>query len=403
MAAAALGLAVAAASCWSVATLDPRFLDPLTGRDVWFEADIPRVADDIVHRFAAHSRATVHPLFSLFACGLAYPLRALGCPPPCAIAIVAGASAAFWTACFFAMLRLLDIGRVHALLFTAIAATSAAGLFWLTVPETYASGSATILLALAVAALAERRPIRDTWLVLASASSLSITVTNWVAGWAAAFALRPWRRALQITANAFALVVVLWSVQRVFVPRADFFIGYSNEQRYLLRPEAGGPLRILETLTMHAVVMPPVAIVEKPLRGRVMSVQRDGAFSGGRVHVVALALWLTLLTAGAWRAARAERAHPAVRVLAAVIGAEYVLHLLYGTETFLYALNVAPLLVAVAAFAVTARARRLATALAVAMLVLASANNVREWKRARAFYGYTDRSNATQAREVHYR
>jgi len=258
-------------------------------------------------------------------------------------------------------------------------------MFWLTVPETYACAAATMLIALGTAAWAERQAMDERWFVAASALTLSITVTNWMAGIASAWAGRPWRRAVQVTMNGFALVVLGWAVQRAVVPHADFFIGYSNEDRYLFRPEAGGATRILPALFISAVVMPPVGVVEKAGRGPTLSIQRSGWAHRGAWSVAAVLLWVTLLALGAWGWTRRMRQSRAAVAVGIVLAGQLALHLLYGTETFLYALNFASLLVVVAAFATT-RAPRLAYVLGAALVACNLVNNGQQWLSARAFF-----------------
>jgi hypothetical protein len=325
-------------------------------------------------------------LFSLFAVTMSYGLRAFGFSPPHSGAIVAGAVAACWTVLLYLILSFIHTSRWLAVLFTAIGISSAAALFWLTVPETYAAGSATILLAVLVAAVAERRPIRDRWFVVTSASTLAVTVTNWTAGILTTCWLRSWRDALQITTNAFALVVALWVVQRAIIPRGDFFIGYSNEQRYLLREEAGTIGQKIRVLALHSMVMPRIATIVKPQRGPVMSVQ--GATPGGPTVVgrVALASWVGLLLAGVRGWLQAARTSSTARVLGATIAVQIVLHLLYGTETFLYTLNIAPLLVILTSYSLGTRIRSTAVMLAIILVVCTGINNLEQWKQARRFF-----------------
>jgi len=250
------GALAAIAAYLAVVTLDPRFTGPAYGNDVWFEGDLPRIADEMTHRWAAHSRAPVHPLFSLFACAGVYAMRSLHMSPPYAIAALIALGSACWTILLFLVVRAITPSRGEAVLFTAVGATTAAALFWMTVPETYVFGSATMLAALWMLVLAERRTIPESWFVVVSAGTLAVTVTNWVAGLVVTAARWPRCRALQISVNAFVLAVALWSVQRAIIPRADFFVGYSNEQRYLGRAETRGPARILTVLFAHAIVPP---------------------------------------------------------------------------------------------------------------------------------------------------
>jgi hypothetical protein len=385
-----LAAATALASYLSVVTLDARFFDTSTGNDVWFEGDLARVAEEMASRWSAHSRATVHPVWSLFACSGVYLFRAIGVPPVHSVAIVAALIAACWTTLMYAVLRAVRHPPTDAVLFTSIALVSAAGLFWLTVPETFAAGSATMLLALLVAGLAERRPVHEGWFVVTSALTLGVTVTNWMAGILATGSRYPLRRTVQITLNAFVLVVALWSLQRMFIPRADFFIGYSNEQRYLLRPETGGVGNILAVLAIQSIVMPEIDIVEKPRRGPIMSVQRASIGRSSVVWRAAAVMWLLLLACGIRGAVDAWSSSPLVRTVCLLIAAQFVLHLLYGTETFLYALHVVPLLVVLASLSAKTALRSGAVAAAVALLVLAGVNNARQWHEARAFYLHHD-------------
>jgi hypothetical protein len=64
---------------------------------------------------------------------------------------------------------------------------------------------------------------RWTWL-LASAASLRITVTNWMAGLAAAWRGLGWRRTIGVSVGALAMVTVLWGVQRLYFPTIQFFV-----------------------------------------------------------------------------------------------------------------------------------------------------------------------------------
>jgi hypothetical protein len=375
--------------------LDPRFTDPAYGNDVWFEGDLPRNVDEMTHRWAAHSRATVHPLFSLFACTGVYAMRFLHIPAPYAIAALISLGSACWTMLLFLVVRSITSTRSEAVLFTAVGATTSAALFWMALPETYVFGSATMLAALWLVVLAERRRIPEVWFVVVSAGTLAVTVTNWVAGIVVTATRWPWRRTVQISVNALVLVLALWSVQRVMIPRADFFIGYSNEQRYLERPETGGPGRVLTVIFAHAIVMPPVEIKEKPGRGQVMSVQRVGLAEGSGLRRVALAAWFALLGIGVYGCLRHFRGSPLLRATAVVIVAEVALHLLYGTETFLYTLNLVPMLVVMAACGTRTRARGVVSLLAVTLLLCGGTVNVRALIESRRLFARTVESTIT--------
>jgi hypothetical protein len=383
----ALAAAIGAAAFVAAVTLDARFLDPVTGNDVWFEGDLGRVADEMTHRFAAHSRATVHPLFSLVGVTVTYALRLVGASFQVAVAAVVGVSAVAWTATCYALLRALGLRAPDAILFLLLSAFSASGVFWLTVPESAALGGASVMAALAVGAYASRHPVPDSWLVAASAGSLAITVTNWVAGIATAVTALPVRRAVQVLASGLAAVVVLWSIQRAVVPRGDFFIGYSNEQRYLLRDEAGGPVNALRVAVLNGMLMPRLQRWNKPGRGGILTVQNGGLHDSSGIVTAGTTIWVGLVLWGAIVLARHWRKAPAYRPLLIVLGCELVLCAVYGTETFLYVLNVVPLLVAVAACGLRSTAgRQVVRGGAVALLTIALINNAARLREARAYF-----------------
>jgi hypothetical protein len=396
-----LCIAIGSLAFVATLTLDPRFLDPATGNDIWFEGDLGRIADEMTHRWAAHSRATVHPLFALLTVPITYAARFAGMSPGGAVAAVVGLSAAVWAAACYCLMRALALGTIDAVLFVLLSASSAAGQFWLTVPETAALGSASVMAALAVAARftnPARQQVRK-WppapsgmaaeirLAAAAAASLAITVTNFMAGIVAAIGALPPRRAVQVLINAFAIVVLLWVVQRIVTPHADFFIGYSNEERYLLRPEAGGPLRAIRTIVVSGMLMPALATVEKPRRGWILSIQDSGTRTQSVLWMSGTILWLLMLGWGLAALLRNRSKQSACWPLLAVVAWFLALYAVYGTESFLYALNVVPLLVAVAAAGVTVDSGAwVVRAAVVALLTITAVNNATRLIEARDYF-----------------
>jgi hypothetical protein len=226
--------------------------------------------------------------------------------------------------------------------------------------------------------------------VLTSAFTLSVTVTNWMAGLLVTFSRQRVGRALQLSANALCLVVVLWGVQRQVFPTADFFIGYSNYKRFILRPESGGPLAVGRVFLAHSMVMPELRSTVDPKWGSTLTVQHSGVASGGRLAVLALACWGALLILGLVGLRAAPR--PVVVLLIGMAIAQFGLHVVFGEETFLYTLHFVPLLVILASWGSETRARGAVLALAGLFVVAAAINNVRHLSTALAFVA--DRSPA---------
>jgi hypothetical protein len=169
-------------------------------------------------------------------------------------------------------------------------------MFWLAVPEAAGLASVSVLAALSLAAWSARVPLSVH--VVVSAATLSITVTNWMAGLLVSFARLPWRKALQVSANALCVVVVLWSVQRQIFPSADFFVGYANPRAFLFRPESGGPLTVAKVLLLHALGAPRIETREDPKWGSILSIQHAPVAGAGTSGLVAVASWMLLLALG---------------------------------------------------------------------------------------------------------
>lgn len=387
-----LALLVAGASFHIGRLLDPTLY---TQSGIWFDADNGRVYDNISTRGSNHYRTNVHPLFSVLFHPPVYIARqllgrVLGLDTEMVVRLVVAMVAGVWIAIFFILLRALRCRRLDAALFAVLAACSASSLLWSAVPETYTAGSITVLAALLAVAVFERRRPAPWLFVLVSALSLSITITNWMAGIVATAVSFPWRRAVQITAAALCVVTALWGVQKLLYPSAQFFFDNRDEARYVFRAEAGGPRAILRTFAVHSVVMPEVRVVEDTSVvdiGRRLSVQTSPVGSSGRWGVAAVSLWIALLALGVC-ALFTLRGHACARMaLAMTLLGQVGLHLIYGEETFLYAMHYMPLLVAIACLSTLTRTRRLALTLAVCCLASTAVNNAAEFERTRGMVG----------------
>src|SRR3954464_7363078 len=381
----ALGIGV---TIWGVQrSMDARFFNLPAGNDVWFEADLPTVADTVLHRWSTQSRNARHPLFPLLATGTAYALRGARLGDRAILALLSSLAGAAWVALFYVIARLLTGRRLDAVLFTILVCSTSAAMFFLIVPETYTMGSVTLLVPLALCAIDAERRRSEGWYVAASAVSLSITSTNSMSGIAAAAARWPWRRALQITANAVGCVGVVWVVQRILFPTAPFFFGYSNEARFVLPAASGGPGPVARALLFHTIVMPHIAIIPEPKWGWVMSVQHSAIASSGAWGALATILWAALIVVTSIGIATSRR-HRHVRiVLFTTLAGQVLLHLIYGEETFLYSMHLAPLLVLAAAAGTASSAwRRAILALVVLLTFAAAVNNFSQLGAALAFF-----------------
>ena len=121
--------------------------------NTWFQADCPRVVDNLTDARSVQSRAAVHPLFAFTHYPLVAALRATcGLSPIVAVRVVRALTAGLCAAVFFVILRRIGAGRCVATLYTLLAGTISASMFWFVVPETYPPGLLSILLALLLVA-----------------------------------------------------------------------------------------------------------------------------------------------------------------------------------------------------------------------------------------------------------
>lgn len=381
--------AVAAAAAFLVAmSLDARLLDWST-IDVWFEADFPRVFENMTNRWSNFYRAKVHPLFGFLLYPPVFVLhRVVGLEAFTAVNVVVGVAAGLWVAGFFALLRLIGCRRLDALLLTLVAATSATAVFWFAVPETHMAGSLAILLAMLLVAAAARGPV---WLwldVVANVFTLGTTVTNWMAGIASTMVRRRPSRTLMVVVGSFFLTIGLWWVARVFMPSTAFFLGQATETGHILSPESLGPAHVASSFFLHTMVMPAVTVVDRPGAGDwpIMLVQPSAPGSAGPLGVVSVALWVGLLGLGLI-ALFTLKTHGRLRLfLAMVVAGQFALHILFGNETFLYAPNFLPLLVGLAALALLTPMRRLALVMVSGLLLTNGVNNVGQRLRVESFF-----------------
>jgi hypothetical protein len=356
--------------------------------DLWFESDLPRSFANMISRESNHYRTSVHPLFSLIAFPPVYILNTVGLEAITSVRIIIALVASLWISTLFTLLRLMDCRQLDAILFSLLGTTSAAAIFWFAVPETYSFGSLSILLALVVVVLGQYRQLSSWWYVLIGAGTLSITTTNWMAGILATFANNRWKQALQITVNAFCLVVGLWFLQYLIFPTAEFFLKIQSEKNYVFNEGAVGPFTVIQSFISHTMIMSAIEIIDKTARpgfatpGIQMVTQLSAPGSGSLWGKIAVVLWTALLGLGIWGLFSIKQ-HPKLRiVLGLTILGQLVLHLLYGEETFLYSLHFAPLLIILAAMSTLTRARPLGLVLAGLLLVCAGINNGLEFNRA---------------------
>jgi hypothetical protein len=352
----------------------PLLIDPKAD-DVWFEGDPARVFSNMTDRGGAHYRSNVHPLFSLIALTYTYICSSLLHLSKLEIVRVSIASAAaIWITLLYALLRILGCRKPDSALLSLVGATSAAAVFWTAIPETYLLGSVTVIAVLITSAFAERRAVPP-WLDVAmAAGALAITVTNWMVALASLATRHRLKPAIQLASNSFVAVVLLMGIQKYVVPSSVFLFDLHGEGKAIVRPE---PLATLKVFFLHTMVLPDFRLT--PQAGSSLwpqlTIQHANNWQLSHWGPLALAAWLTLLVAGAWTYATMKALRRFRLTVVIALTGQFALHLVYGSETFLYSLDWLPLLIVIAALPSQTRLRPLVLSAASIFVISAIQHN----------------------------
>ena len=144
----------------------------------------------------------------------------------------------------------------------------------------------------------------------------------------------------------------------------------------------------------HSIIIPATSVndVYRWHRAPLMTVQNSAPGSTGVCGKIATTAWAILLLLGLAGLFLARGIIPFRITLVLIILSQMALHILYGEETFLYALHFAPLLVVLAALATLTRLRVAALACAAVVAVSAGMNNLVQFKQDADRYDWCTRT-----------
>ena len=391
------GLAVVATLAYLAAgfSLDPVLTDPRAA-NVWFDSDLPYRMETMARPEDGMHHGGAHPLFPSIARALMAVARALtpGAPDAFLAARVALALAGgLWVVAQFLLFRKMGLGSGDATLFAALGAVSAGALFWFPVPETFALAGLGVTLALLVAASAKPSVFA---LAAGCVASAACILTNGVVGALAVAAHswpgRRWKTALGALSLALVVMAGVWTAQE-WGRGSPFFLSRQllEYRQHTFPLSVERTARVVPALLSHPVVAPG-------LRNDRAKFRRMPPGSSGPLGAVATAGWWVLLGLGAVALAREARGRAVVPLAITAVGSllfMLALHLTLGREMFLYAMDVLPLLLVVAAASVwPERGRRLVRVVACAVILLGGVNNARQFVKS------ADAANALAAQRV---
>ncbi len=359
-------------------------------KNIWFQADIARVIDNMTNRGGNHWRTSVHPVTSILFYPIGVLLTMLGLSPTHAARMVVVFFCALNGGLIFLVLRQIRLPRVPAIIFAGLFLASAAVIFWSSVVELYPIACTSLLPALFLMARGNKG--RRFWWIAVSAFTLSITVTNWAAGLIATFVRWKLKPFLAISVSVLGIVLALSIIQffifkdaRIFIdPRglkwdAVSFSEPVMEKRGMLH-EHWNPLGNLEALYITSVVAPPARVANQG--GELIATnQLNGFTRGSYAGLIATIAWLSLLVLGIWGAIKNRQAHIFSIGLGLMLLANGLLHSVYGEVTFLYAMHVIPLLTLLAAMSWFSPFRYAGAALALVVIIAGGSNNITQFQQ----------------------
>lgn len=399
---AAVGLAlVGGALSWALSGWFGELAPHLEFENIYFQADINSVYENMVVRSSNHHRTSGHPLFSLLAFIPAALFRALGFGPVESVRAVLALVAALAVAGFFTLLRRLSFQRLDAVLLSALLLSSSAFVFWTTVPETFAFGGLSILIAACFYASRKAGERGFVAQVAVNVVTVAFTVTNWMIAGIGTILSVPFKRAIKIFALAAVATLALWGVQRASFQSSGAPGDVRRYVKYLRAPTLDDPVMF----AIGGVVAPKPAVV--PVAdGRVeFSAERGTWSAGGVATVTAVGAWLGLLALGAFTTVRErrttfgttlgalreqrprglepllsvlrERLSGPFEILLLTLLGQFILHLGFGDGPFLYTMHYGPLLMVLAGQALLGRFRRVALGLLIVLIPLSAFSNIR--------------------------
>jgi hypothetical protein len=212
-------------------------------------------------------------------------------------------------------------------------------------------------------------------------------VTNWSLGLLLTFRKNSWRQWLQLSINAFFIVADLWSVEKLLMPSAEFFTVFGNERHYLNHVDPIVVLKTINVFVFHSIIAPAVKLTPDfgihdrvgPLWKLGFTFQNSYPGSGSLWGAIAAIFWIAFLVLGLWSLSKKNKSHFSLAILI-FLSAQLILHILYGVETFLYALDWLPVLIVVAIFGLQTLGKIRWPAM-IAFIVLIAMNNLGQFQR----------------------
>jgi hypothetical protein len=354
--------------------------------DVYLQGDLPRTHLQMLTRDHNGARTALHPLYPFAVHPMTWLGRALFQRSAFdSVRLTLALFAAAWTVLLYLVARAISLSRADASLITLLGLAGASPRFWFVVPETFLLGGLALLGTVLVAAHSERRPLGDAWYVASGVAALGSTISNWFSGLLLALTTASLTRAIRIALLTLGVVTSLWIVERVFYPNISFIFDPQGVRSHLRLPDADRTTDVARVFFAHTAVAPRLEACTGTPAEMVpffLSFQAAPIGSAGLLGVLATVAWFALLLLGGHALLRLVHRRKVRVLLAGSLVSQFLLHLVYGGETFLYSIHWWGLLVVVVALALERPPRLAVRGLAILFIVTAGAQNLQVWSSA---------------------
>ena len=376
-----LGIATFVTSFLAFRVVSPMIMDWST-YNYWFEGDSAIYFRMFTQRGFPQGATNRHPLLSLLIFPIVYiPRKIFNLGPELSMALFCACIATIWILLIYITIRSLGSTISDALLVSLLGLASAAAIFWLPVPETYAFGAITLLIPISLMAFAEKNGMpHDGWYIGAIALSLAVTTTNLMAGIVLAFCSFHWKKAVRLISVSIFIVVSLSVIQMIVFPTSRFFIGANSfDANYLFNPLALGVIPTIIVLLTSSMIMPEIHEVY----GSYLSVQGVQPWSSGWLQTIGVCLWVGLLFLAIAQTIHKRRNLDAALIL--IMIGQLLVYTVFSQETFLYTLNLVTLMIVFVSKVFQSSFRRWLFLPAIALVMIMIWNNGARFKNASRF------------------
>ncbi len=387
-----LSLAAAIASyfafpwCQSLCLEESRF-------NSYFNADTSLVYSNMVTREGSHYRNNIHPIFSLVGLGATRAVGAVtGADAFEQVRLVIAGVSGLATALSYILLRIMLGRSLDALIFTSLGISSAASLFFFTVPETFSFGFLSIATSYLLVLLAERRKVPRFWFVINGVLAFGFTITNGMFAIATNLVTQRLTRAVLLLVSSGVLLLIVFSVQKlILIPSSGWVGDLRGEVKFMHAPDPG----LVAEVLVEPVVIPETQLSIKSVESEGseesipwVEIERNrglGVFPDRGLRLLAVLIWITILAVGliSWAVelVRKTERRPFRIALGLTFFGQLVLHSLYGGQPMLYSAHLLLPLILMAAMTCTTPLRPLALVFAVILTPLLAACNGGEFLR----------------------